>query len=432
MAHRFPDGFLWGTATAAHQVEGGNHANDWWEWEQSPGHIRNGDRSDPACDHYARFERDFDLLQSWHQNAHRLSLEWSRIEPAPGEFAREAIDHYRAVLAALRARGLEPVVTLHHFTLPKWLADAGGWRNPDSVERFARLTDHVLGELGELARLWVTINEPTGIVYQGYLSGEWPPGMRDFSTGVVVLSHLLRAHWLAYERIKALEPRAQVGLAHHLRIFDPYRGWHPLDRVVAAGYQRVFNETLLRSLRTGRFAFPLSRVGRGSGPSASQDFIGLNYYTRNLIRFNHRAGGELFGDRVLRPGAIVSDQGLEVYPRGLYRWLKALRREGRPIYITENGVADADDHLRAPFLVDHLRATLSAIADGVPVRGYFHWTCFDNFEWSEGYRLKFGLATCDPGTLRRQLRPSGQLYMQICRTGQLPAPRARPVTDDRS
>jgi beta-glucosidase len=419
---RFPAGFLWGTATAAHQVEGGNHLNDWWDWEHQPGKIRGGDSSDPACDHYRRFREDFELLKSLHQNAHRLSIEWSRIEPAPGTFSREALDHYRSVLQALRERGMEPVVTLYHYTNPRWLAEAGGWEHPDTAEAFARFADRVLQELGELARFWVTFNEPTGVVYQGYILGTWPPGKRSFPIGSRVLLQILRGHWLAFERIKARRSEAQVGLAHHLRIFDSSRSWHPLDRAVAFLYQRVFNETLLRSLRRGRPVFPLSQSQGASGPAPSQDFFGLNYYTRNQVRFDARSRNELFGRRVNPPGALLSEQELEIYPEGLYRWLKALQRERLPIYITENGVQDSQDRLRPAFLVHHLRAALRALNEGIPLGGYFHWTCFDNFEWADGYSAKFGLMSCDPRTQERRLRASGRLFAEICRTGVLPGP----------
>jgi len=417
---RFPDDFLWGTSTAAHQVEGGNHGNDWWAWEDVPGHIRNGDRSDPACDHYRRFVDDFDLLKRLHQNAHRLSLEWSRIEPAPGQFATDAIDHYAEVLKALRARGMRPFVTLHHFTNPTWIADAGGWGAPETAERFARYADRVMAELGEFADDWITINEPTVVAYQGFLKGEWPPGTRDLRTAVRVLVTMLRGHWLAYERMKQRRGDIRIGLAHHLRIFDPARRFAPQDRIVAAAFQRVFNESVLRSLRQGRLAFPLSRAGRASGPPASQDFIGLNYYTRELIRFNRRYRAELFGQRIMRPGVLRSELDWEIYPDGLYRTLMWLRREHLPILVTENGVADASDALRPQFLIDHARAMLSAIRDGVPLRGYFHWTCFDNFEWAEGYSAKFGLIANDPVTQERRLRASAHVYAEICRTGVIP------------
>jgi beta-glucosidase len=424
---QFPPDFLWGTATAAHQVEGGNHLNDWWDWEQGPGRIRDGQSSDPACDHYHRFEADFDVLAGLHQNAHRLSIEWSRIEPRPGEFSATELQHYRQVLGALHARHMTPMVTLFHYTLPQWLARQGGWENPQTPDLFARFCDRAAEALGDLTPFWCTLNEPTGAVYQGYILGAWPPGERDFNRGVVVLSHLLRAHWLAYERLKARWPQAQVGLAHHLRIFDPLRPWHPADRAIAALYQRTFNGTLLRSLRNGRPAFPLNRVGHAHGPARSQDYLGLNYYTRNLVRFNPRARLELYGELMVRRGAPRSDQGFEIYPHGLYRWLRQLKAERLPVYITENGVADAADRLRPRFLVEHLQAALRGLNADVPLRGYFHWSCFDNFEWADGYSLKFGLASCDLKTQERRLRRSGTLYGEICRTGRLPTAAAVPA-----
>ena len=418
---RFPDNFLWGTATAAHQVEGGNHANDWWAWEQVAGHIKNGDRSDPACEHYERFASDFDLLRSLHQNAHRLSVEWSRIEPVPGEFSEPAIQHYRDVLQALRDRGMEPLVTLHHFTNPTWIAHAGGWEAPETAERFARFAERVTDELGDLSRFWITINEPTVIAYQGYVRGEWPPGKRELGAANRALVTLLRGHWMAYARIKERNPGLQVGLAHHLRVFDPARRFAPQDRAVAAAFGRVFNETMLRSLRRGRLVFPLTRAGNASGPPHSQDFIGLNYYTRELVKFNYHYRAELFGERMLPAFAPRSDLNWELYPEGLYRTLLSLQREQLPIYVTENGIADRQDAMRPEFLLTHLGAMLRAIEAGAPVRGYFHWTCFDNFEWAEGNSAKFGLIACDPLTQERRPRPSARLYAQICLTNQVPA-----------
>ena len=420
-AGQFPENFLWGTATAAHQVEGGNDANDWWAWEQAPGHIKNGDNSARACQHYERFAQDFDLLRSLHQNAHRLSVEWSRIEPTPGEFSSTALAHYRDVLQALRDRGMEPMVTLHHFTNPAWIAKAGGWDNPQTSEYFARFAARVADQLGTLARLWITINEPTVIAYQGYVRGEWPPGTRNLGAAARVLVNLLRAHWMSYERIKSRHPDLQIGLAHHLRIFDPARPYMPQDRAVAAAFNRVFNETILKSLRIGRLVFPLTRAGRASGPADSQDFIGLNYYTRELVKFNVRYRAELFGERMLPAAAPRSDLNWELYPQGLYRTLRSLERERLPIYVTENGIADHRDALRPEYLLTHLSAMQRAIEAGSPVRGYFHWTSFDNFEWAEGYSAKFGLIACDPVTQERRPRPSARFYAQICELNALPA-----------
>jgi len=270
IAGRFPENFLWGTATAAHQVEGGNRGNDWWAWEQVPGHIKNADTSDRACEQYGRYASDFDLLRSLNQNAHRLSVEWSRIEPAPGEFSRTALAHYRDVLQALRDRGMEPMVTLHHFTNPAWVAQAGGWDRPETSESFARYAERVTDELGDLTTLWITINEPTVIAYQGYVRGEWPPGTRNLGAAARVLVNILRAHWMAYERIKARHPELQIGLAHHLRVFDPVRRFMPQDRAVAAAFNRVFNETMLKSLRRGRLVFPLTLAGRAGGRATAR------------------------------------------------------------------------------------------------------------------------------------------------------------------
>jgi len=430
----FPKGFLWGTATAAHQVEGGNHLNDWWAWEQVPGHIKSGDRSDPACDHYQRFRQDFDLLKALHQNAHRLSIEWSRVEPQPGAFSTIELGHYAEVLRALRERGLEPVVTLHHFTNPTWIAQAGGWESAETAERFARYAERVIAELGSLARYWVTINEPTVIAYQGYIKGDWPPGKHyDLDRVARVLVTLLRGHWLAYERIKSRQPELQLGLAHHLRVFDPARPWMPLDRAVAAVFERIFNGTILKTLGRGRMVFPLTRVDRSRGPRPSQDFIGVNYYTRELVRFNRHYREELFGERVLPAAAPRSDLNWEIYPEGLYRLLRSLRRERLPILVTENGIADAADTMRPAYLRTHLAAVQRAIDAGAAVRGYFHWTCFDNFEWAEGYGAKFGLIASDPATQERRLRPSARLYAEICRTNALPVSvetRRAPLADE--
>jgi beta-glucosidase len=274
----------------------------------------------------------------------------------------------------------------------------------------------VTDELGDLTTLWITINEPTVVAYQGYLRGEWPPGTRNLGAAARVLVNLLRGHWMAYERIKSQHPEHQVGLAHHIRIFDPARRYLPQDRAVAAAFNRVFNETMLKSLRLGRLVFPLTRAGRASGPHHSQDFIGLNYYTRELVRFNVRYRAELFGERTLPADAPRSDLNWELYPEGLYRTLRWLERERLPIYVTENGIADHRDAVRPESLLTHVAAMLRAVEAGTPVRGYFHWTCFDNFEWAEGYSAKFGLIACDPVTQERRPRPSARLYAQICRT----------------
>ena len=420
-AFHFPPGFLWGTATASHQVEGDNVLNDWWRWEQEPGRIRDGGRSGRACDWWRNAEADFDRAAALGQNAHRLSVEWSRVEPREGFFDDAALDRYRQMLRALRERGIEPMVTLHHFTNPLWLAEQGGWENPLAVERFERYVTHTVGALRDLCRLWCTINEPNVLAYMGWNEGKWPPGKRDFGLTMQVLRHLMRAHARAYHAIHRIQPEAMVGLAHNMVVFEPARPASPLDRLVTRLHDRMFNRLVLEAATAGREPGALVRRALAAMRDTC-DFIGLNYYTRRLSAFDRRSPATLFGRTFLNPYGERSDGDYgEVYPEGLYRLLKRLARYGKPIYITENGIPDADDDRRPRFLIRHLHAMWRAIQQNVPVRGYFHWTLVDNFEWAEGWTLRFGLIEMDPETGERRPRPSAFLYAEVCRANALTA-----------
>jgi beta-glucosidase len=414
----FPDDFLWGTATAAHQVEGNNFNNDWWAWEQA-GHISDGGSSQLANDWWRRAEHDFDRAAALGQTAHRLSVEWSRIEPAPDTWDETAIARYREMLCALHERGMTPMVTLHHFTTPLWLAEKGGWENPDVVEHFRRFTTYVVSALGDLVNLWVTINEPMVYVFRGYFEGVWPPGKQDALAGIRVARHMVMAHAAAYHTIRALYGDAQVGIAKHMRVFGSLR---PVvtDRIVAAVQDFLFNEVFLAALTDGVFRIPPRR--RIPEAIDTQDFIGLNYYARDRVAFDLSSPTTLFGRRTSTPGAEVGpgDWG-EMYPEGLYRLLDRLARWRKPIYITECGVPDDADMERGQFLVEHLRAVHRAIGEGIPVRGFFHWTLVDNFEWTEGWSLRFGLIGLDESTGTRSPKPAAETYAEICRTGRLPA-----------
>lgn len=415
--HAFPDDFLWGTATAAHQVEGQNFNNDWWAWEQA-GQIADGGSSHPANDWWRRAEEDFDRAAAAGQNAHRLSVEWSRIEPAPGAWDATAVARYREMLVGLRERGITPMVTLHHFTTPLWLAERGGWENPDVVDHFCRFADHVVSALGDLVNLWVTINEPMVYVFRGYFDGQWPPGKREPLGGIRVARHMVAAHAAAYRTIHALQPQAQVGIAKHMRVFDPLR---PIlaDRLVAAFQDHLFNQVFLAALTDGVFRIPPRR--RIPEAVDTQDFIGLNYYARDRIRFDLTSPTTLFGHRTTTPGAEVGpgDWG-EMYPDGLYRLLMRLARWRKPIYITECGVPDGADMERPRFLIEHLRAVHQALEDGAPVHGFFHWTLVDNFEWTEGWSLRFGLIGLDEATGTRHPKPAAEAYADICLSGTVP------------
>ncbi len=422
----FPGSFLFGTATSATQIEGGCTTSDWFVFARQPGRIRGGDRPDTACDAWHRWESDVALQRSLGLGAHRMSVEWARIEPREGEIDGAVVDRYRAMIGALRDAGIEPMVTLHHFTLPTWLAERGGILADGFAERLARFAQVVVNALGDVCRLWVTVNEPNVVAAQSYLLGHWPPAVTSPVAAVKAHHVLLEAHVAAYRAIKELRgDAAQVGVAHHLRVAEPERPGSLLDRAAARTFARVFNEAFAIATCEGRMYGPLDAVVGRDGfriadARGTQDFFGINYYSRDLVRFAAHRPGELFTARTVPPGALRSDLGWEIYPAGLGRLVRTWsRRSGLPVYVTENGIADAADAMRGAFLVDHLRELARAIADGVDVRGYFHWSLLDNFEWAEGYGPRFGLFEVDYATQERRARESAHIYARIARTREL-------------
>ena len=415
----FPSGFLWGTATSAHQVEGDNSNNDWWAWEQEPGRIARGHQSGQAGDWWRAAEADFDRMAALHQNAHRLSIEWSRLERGPGKWDDGALARYREMLTGLRQRGIAPMVTLHHFTFPLWVAARGGWLWPELPQAFARFARFAAAGLGDLVDLWCTINEPNVAVVLGYLTGRFPPGGGGLRKARDAAVNSLRAHAAIYRTLHEAQPNARVGLAANLHLFDPARPASRLDRLVAGVTDRVYNWAYLDALRDGVLRVgPRVRVPEAAG---TLDFIGVNYYSRDLVQFDRRHARTLFGRHFPTPGAPISDGGYgEVYPAGLLRVLLRANQYGLPIYVTENGLPDEDDNLRPGFLIDHLMELWRAGRMGCDVRGYFHWSLIDNFEWADGWTLRFGLIAMDPETQTRTPRSSSTLYSEICRRSALP------------
>ena len=405
----FPKGFLWGTSSAAHQVEGDDRNNDWWEWEQTPGHIAGGDTSAVACDHYHRYREDFAMLRELNQNAHRLSIEWSRIEPTEGEFDSRQVRHYRDVLGELREQGILPMVTLHHFTNPLWFIRKGGWTSSDSHRAFLPFVQRVVDELGDLVGMWCTINEPTIYGVNGWINGEFPPGHHgDLFAQYRVASNLRRAHELAYAAIKRRLPDAPVGLSHHKFLLMP-ASLSRLDRIAAAAAQAV----------TDRWPVGPGRLEKVV--EASSDFIGVAHYWGQLCAFDPRRPREQFIRRFNPPGVPVTDMGWASDPSWMRKVLGDLKRYGKPVYVTENGIAARDDAVRERYLPEVLKYVHLAIEDGVDVRGYFHWTNMDNFEWARGYSARFGLIAVDRSSLERTVKPSGRLYARIAAANALPA-----------
>lgn len=409
----FPQGFLWGAATASHQVEGGNR-NDWSEWEKTHAdrlarqsadrfshtpnwEIFKGRAQDPknyisgkACDHYHRFEEDFDIARSLGHNAHRFSIEWSRIEPEEGVFDQAAVEHYRKVLLALKERNLVPFVTLWHWTLPVWLAEKGGIANGKFPTYFARYAEKIARELGSEIAFWITLNEPDVIASHAYQKGAWPPQQKSNLAFVRVLFNLIEAHKQAYKVIKKSLPEAPVGIAKHQVSFVVARNTL-INRALKKIGHYFWNRWLLNRIRN------------------HQDFIGLNHYNRNVVDNGFYRN----------PNERVTDFGWELFPESIYQAITELAPYKKPIYITENGIADASDTLRQEFIPRSLKAVHQAIRDGADVRGYLHWSLLDNFEWDKGFWLRFGLIGIDYETQERIVRPSALAYAEICKNNRI-------------
>ena len=416
----FPPNFLWGTASSSHQNEGGNSNNQWSNFEQQPGAIHNGDQSGLAADWWNNAEGDFDLMQQFGLNAHRLSIEWSRVEPEPGVFDHQALDRYREMVGGLRARGIRPIVALNHFTLPFWFYLRGGWTNPESVVLFQRYTRKVVAALGDLCDMWITFNEPVVYVGQTWFRGIWPPRQPNPVRAIQSFRNLLFAHAAAYQEIHSSQPESQVGYAKAVKLYGRMREEHLLDRYAAGIKRWLFEHCWVIATADGKIRPPFGINDYHHPLADSFDFMGINYYTSSLVRFSPDPR-KLFGSEHFAPDTELSDatsSGIpysQYTPEKLHQICTEVAFLGKPIYIMENGLPDQSDERRGRWLVGHLKELHRAIQDGYDVRGYFHWTFVDNFEWNEGWGLRFGLVELDRETQVRTPRPSAKLYGEIAR-----------------
>lgn len=381
MAERkFPDGFLWGASTASYQVEGGIENTDWAEAARE-GKVPPAGR---AADFYNRFESDFDIAASLGMNAQRFSIEWARIEPEEGKFDMKEVEHYRAVLRALRARGLTPMVNVWHFTLPLWFSKRGGFLQKGAPEIFARYCRFVIEQLGSEAELWITQNEPMVYAGGGFIKGAWPPFEKNPLHFLRVVSALVAAHRKAYTAMKSVRSDIKIGIAKHNIFFDSNANPYNRLRCVIADW--FWNHRFFQHI------------------AGYQDFIGLNHY-------HHRKFGET--KREHDEVAVRSDMDWETHPMSLYYCLRDLKRYNLPIYVSEHGLADAADSRRPAFIKNAARAVLCALDEGVPVKGYLHWSLLDNYEWAFGFEKRFGLVEVNYETLERTVRPSAYVYKRI-------------------
>jgi len=424
----FPQGFMWGSATSAHQIEGNNDQNDWWDWEIAG---RTNDRSGQACDSYRRFREDLDLAKSLDQNAHRFSIEWSRVEPREGEFSGEAIAHYTEVIRQMKSRGLEPVVTLHHFTIPRWMAARGGWENRRSPEWFARFAKAIVRAIGYEVTFWITFNEQNVLIHKCYIEGSWPPGKPSVRRALRASRNIVKAHCAAYDMIHRTCDalgwnQPMVGLAQHMLAVEPRNTRSNSDRFSAWLRGFINNEWFVRLAHRPRRTFLACCFGFFR-KRRSLDFFGVNYYFREIVRRASVTKGlyALIGDVCFenRNRGVTEHNQLnwEIFPEGLHRMiLHAHRRYAVPVMVTENGICTLDECQRRNYIRRHVEQVLRAVQEGVKVLGFFYWSLLDNFEWSIGYMPKFGLIKVDMATGRRTVKDGALEYARICRDNALP------------
>lgn len=414
----FPQDFLWGTSLSAHQAEG-NNVNSWTRWEQIPGKIKNNDQSGRASDHWNRFQEDFDNLQWLHTNTFRMSLEWSRLEPKKGEWDQKAANHYRKMIANLKKKQIRPIICLFHFTLPLWVEDSGGFENPENIGNFVNFVHRSQMEFGDLVNDWLTLNEPVVYAMAAYGAGLTPPGIRDLKRTFRVVANLMHAHGLAYRELKKLDPTSSVSFAHHLRVFTPKNWFNPMDHFAAYVADKFFNWSWYETEKTGKIRIHvpfLVKIKEDCKECVdSLDYLGFNYYGRDLVSFNPLSNQKFFV--TTRESATKSDMGWEIFPDGLRIILKKIKQKKLDhfsLLITENGIADADDSRRSKFIYDHLRAFLEESQSlGLKPKGYLYWSVIDNFEWIDGFGPRFGLFSVDYKSQKRSPRESAYYFRKI-------------------
>jgi len=440
---RFPDDFLWGAATSAYQIEGSPLADGagpsiWDRFVHSPGLTRSGDTGDVACDHYRRFETDVKLMADLGLNAYRFSLAWGRVLPhGRGRPNPAGLGFYERLVDTLLAHGIQPVVTLYHWDLPAALDDLGGWLNPEIASWFADYAGLIFRALDDRVGMWATLNEPWVVSDGGYLHGKLAPGHRSLYEAPIASHNLLRAHGAAVQAYRA-EGKRKIGLVVNLEPKYPASD-SPADLAATCRADAYMNRQYLDPVFHGRYPSELREIFGRAWPEHREtdftlirqpiDFLGINYYTRNVTRHDD-AALPLQASGVRQSQHPYTETGWEVFPDALTAVLLWVRerygdRSG-PLYVTENGAAFYDppkpldgivsDPLRVHYFREHLRAAYNAIQRGVDLRGYFAWSLLDNFEWSDGYSKRFGLIHVDYETQRRTPKASAHFYSEVIRT----------------
>lgn len=397
--YSFPKNFLWGTSTAAYQIEGGI-TNDW---------STNGLDAGNASDSFNLYKEDIQRMKFLGNNSYRFSIEWARIEPEKGKFNTEAINYYKSLLKELNKNNIKPMITLHHFTNPVWVAKNGGWENSQTINDFLDFVRYSVNELKDYSDIWITINEPNVYAFKAYDSGEFPPYKKDRESAIKVMGNLLKAHGKSYRLIHQIDKNAKVSFAHHIALLEPYFNLNPIDQIFTYFQNKVFNFSFWDSIVSGKIDISIPGVKGFNEPydsdlKNSMDFVGLNYYTRWYVTSS--------GQQITDKNSDQSDIGWEIYPDGLLKALRLTHKYAKklkiPVYITENGIDDTDDKKRSKYIINHTFAVWKAINEGIPVKAYMYWSLMDNFEWAEKFKPKFGLYTID-----RKIRNSALIYKDI-------------------
>jgi beta-glucosidase len=432
----FPQDFKFGAAIAAYQNCGAGQLphSTWAKWEEDSNHIKDGQKSGSSCNHWNLYKEDIKLMQELGLNSFRFSVDWSVIEPQEGEFNQAALDYYNTYCEDLIEAGIAPLITLHHFSHPQWFEDLGAFEKEKNIAYFVRFSKKVFEVLGDKVTLWCTINEPTIYVFQGYIRGVFPPGKVAPVLGLTVLRNLMQAHTEVYLVLKEMagDRDVQIGFVHQYLMFHAYHPWHVVERIPGYFINYLLNDTVIKFCQTGVFEinlwapklislllpkgieylrFPFILYETPTGKRAL-DFIGLNYYSRVLIRHQPTLTNPFNVVPSCYDGEIMTDMPYPIFGKGLYDAIVDLSKLGLPIYITENGIADSqeEDTNRRIFLKDYLTHLEQAVKEKFNVKGYYYWTLTDNFEWDEGFNMCFGLHKVDFATQKRTLRKGSEYY----------------------
>lgn len=438
MFYQFPGDFVWGCATASYQIEGafnedGKGPSIWDVFTHTPGNIVDGSNGDVACDHYHRYAEDVELMKTLKLKAYRFSISWPRIFPeGKGSINKKGLDFYKRLVDTLNSAGIIPFATIYHWDLPQALEEKGGWANLDTSKYFADYSYILFKELGESVPFWITLNEPAVFTYLGYGMGIHAPGKRDLGLAIKSTYSALLAHGLAVEAYRALGIKGQIGITLNLTPMYPASNREE-DVLSSRRMDLMWNRWFLDPVFKGSFPQEFVELLNKNGIpfevdsehikkiSSKVDFLGVNYYTRNIITYDPNV--PLINARGIEPTSNKTEMGWEIYPEGLYELLTSIKKDygDIPLYITENGAAfkdelinnSVDDPNREEYLKRHFYQAYRAIKDGVNLKGYFVWSLMDNFEWAYGYTKRFGIVYVDYPTQKRIIKRSGYYYRKV-------------------